>query len=806
MHTFYRGLGRFTVKFRWIIVIVWLLGTFNLVRDLPSLSSQVNNQNTAFLPTNAPDVRAADLAQPLLGKESAEPVLIVAATSHGTLSPADLASVQRDVVRVRGIAGIVHVAFYGEAPTHNAVLVSAISNAAGFNPAQAKTIVFAVIASFDKVGAPPGLHYYVTGQVADGVYQNAESRTAGNATQGLSILFIIVLLLLIFRSVLAPFVTLLPAAFVLAVAGSIIGEIASHGVLKVSEVTQLLLIVLVLGAGTDYGLFLVYRVREGIRDGLDPKDAVALAVERVGESITASAGTVVLALVSLLFASFGIYHDLGVPLAIGVATMLVSGLTLLPAMLAILGRAVFWPSKPKPGQQIGLWGRVAGRIVSRPVPTLVIGIVVFGAMAAGVFWYNPSGFGGAESAPAGTIAAKGDAVVKHYFAQSSSNPTNLVVELKQSAYSDPGQLEKMQFILRNSGLFSTINSALSPTGVTITTAELLALHHELGPPKNLAPLPPAGSKVPVALYEQYRADAQYISADGKIIQFAAGLKVGDPGSTAALDEVPQIRAALASAARSVGATDWGVAGEAAALADISTTSDSDLTHIVPIAALAILLLLALVLRSLVAPLYLIASVVLSYLAALGLASIIFVKLGSSGGLTFLLPFLMFIFLLALGEDYNILVMTRIREEAHDHTLKEAVVRAVGASGPTITSAGLVLAGTFTVLAFAGSQGAGGGQVKDIGVGLALGILMDTFLVRTLLVPSTVVLLGRWNWWPRHIEAGMGYPGTEKHSRLHLPTRHADGGGGGEKAGDASSDVVPEVVPDVVPDIVPAEPD
>jgi hypothetical protein len=97
-------------------------------------------------------------------------------------------------------------------------------------------------------------------------------------------------------------------------------------------------------------------------------------------------------------------------------------------------------------------------------------------------------------------------------------------------------------------------------------------------------------------------------------------------------------------------------------------------------------------------------------------------------------------------------------------------------------------------------------VKDIGVGLALGILMDTFLVRTLLVPSTVVLLGRWNWWPRHIEAGMGYPGTEKHSRLHLPTRHADGGGGGEKAGDASSDVVPEVVPDVVPDIVPAEPD
>jgi hypothetical protein len=123
-----------------------------------------------------------------------------------------------------------------------------------------------------------------------------------------------------------------------------------------------------------------------------------------------------------------------------------------------------------------------------------------------------------------------------------------------------------------------------------------------------------------------------------------------------------------------------------------------------------------------------------------------------------LPFLMFIFLLALGEDYNILVMTRIREEAHEYPLREAVVRAVGASGPTITSAGLVLAGTFGVLAVAGSSGPGGDQVRDIGVGLAVGILMDTFLVRTLLVPSTVAILGRWNWWPSKVVAGMGYPG------------------------------------------------
>ncbi len=791
MHGFYRGLGRVTVKYRWVIVVVWLIGTVALVRGLPSLASQVNNQNTAFLPTNAPDVRAADLAQPLLGKERAEPVLIVGVAQRGTLTPADLGAVQRETSLVRRLKGVQRVEFFGEAPTHRAVLLSAMSTSAGLDPQAARTLVFSVIRSFRTAAPPAGLRFYVTGQVADAVYQNAQSRTTGKQTQGLSILFIVVLLLVIFRSLLAPLVTLLPPALVLTVSGSVIGEIASHGVLKVSEVTQLLLIVLILGAGTDYGLFLVYRVREGLRNGLDPKAAVSLAVERVGESITASAGTVVIALLTLTLASFGIYHDLGIPLAIGIATMLLAGLTLLPALLAILGRAVFWPARPKAGEhQVGLWGRVAGRIVSRPLPTLLTGLVVFGALAAGVFWYNPSGFGGAQSAPAGTPAARGDAVVKANFRRASSNPTNLVVELRRSAYTDPGQLVQIEASLRRSGLFTTIDTALAPTGSPITPAELTALHRSLGAPKSLSPLPPAGSNIPLPLYELYRADAQYVSPNGRIVQFAAGLTAGDPGGTRALDAVPAIRTALAGAARSVHATNWGVAGEAAALADISSTSDADLIHIVPIAAIAIAILLALVLRSLVAPLYLIFSVVLSYLAALGLSTIVFVKLGGSGGLTFLLPFLMFVFLLALGEDYNILVMTRIREEAHDHSLGRAVVRAIGASGPTITSAGLVLAGSFGVLALAGSTGPGGGQVRNIGVGLAFGILMDTFLVRTLLVPSTVVLLGRWNWWPRHIEAGMGYPGTDQHRHWRL-RRHTGTGGALGANGSVQAVPVPE---------------
>ena len=150
------------------------------------------------------------------------------------------------------------------------------------------------------------------------------------------------------------------------------------------------------------------------------------------------------------------------------------------------------------------------------------------------------------------------------------------------------------------------------------------------------------------------------------------------------------------------------------------------------------------------PLYLIASVGISYLAALGLSVILFVKIVGDGGLVFFMPFLMFIFLLALGEDYNILIMSRIREEAHELPLREAVIKALSTTGTTITSAGLVLAGSFIVLTAVAGSGNGGAQIRDIGLGLAFGILMDTFLVRTLLVPSTVVLLGRWNWWPSRL--------------------------------------------------------
>jgi len=351
----------------------------------------------------------------------------------------------------------------------------------------------------------------------------------------------------------------------------------------------------------------------------------------------------------------------------------------------------------------------------------------------------------APAAPGGSDSAAGNALLAAHFPAAASYPTTVVFRFREPAWDDPAPVATAQ---RRLAALPQFASLAGPFG-TLTPGQLTTLRAAIGGPAAMPAVPPPGNHIPPAAWAAYGAETQFISPDGRTVLFDARLVASDPSSNAALGQVPAIRAAVAAVARAADASAYGVAGEVPAAYDVGQISDADLLRVFPVAIIVIGLLLALVMRSLIAPLYLIASVVISYLAAWGLSVLLFQDAASAGGLYYGIPFLMFVFLLALGEDYNILVMTRIREEASRTPLRQAVTRALERTGPTISSAGLILAGTFGVFALAVGRQPGGGASTGILASIAIGILMDAFLVRTLLVPATVALLGRWNWWPSH---------------------------------------------------------
>jgi len=706
MPRFFAATGRFAVRFRWVVVVAWIAATILAQHFFPSLASVIKASDTSFLPPSSPSLQAARLATPFQGVDQTA-VPVVVARDGGPLSGPDLAAVQRLTVRLATVADIQQVKDLGVSRDGRAVRLQALAAVNLDIEGAAQHLVSGLRHALSSGALPPGLHAHLAGPLAAQVDASQSSGRTVNLGEFLSIAFILVLLLVVFRSLLAPLLTLAPAVLVTQLAGPVIAEAGRAG-LKVSSLTQILLLILALGAGTDYGLFLVFRVREELRAGLAPHDAVRQALARVGESVAFSAGTVMAALLTLLLATFGLYSSLGAPLAIAIALMLLAGLTLLPALLAIFGRAAFWPSRTGQGTgRPGWWGRIAGRIVAHPAATLALGLAGFGALAAAAIGYTPTGFGAGPAAPSGSDSAAGNTVLAAHFPAASSNPTSVLLRFGEPVWSDPGVVARAEHGLAAVPLFSSLEGPLDVN----------------------------------------RAESHFISPDGRTVRFDAALAAGDPGSDAALRQVPAIRAAVAAVARDTGASTYGVVGQAPVTYDMIRVSDHDLLRVVPVAILVIAILLALVMRSLVAPVYLIASVALSYLAAFGLSVLLFQDAAGSGGLPYFIPFLMFLFLLALGEDYNILVMTRIREEAGRVPLRQAVTRALERTGSTVTSAGLVLAGTFGVFALVVGSQPGGGVYRDILASLALGILMDAFLVRTLLVPSTVALLGRWNWWP-----------------------------------------------------------
>ena len=518
-----------------------------------------------------------------------------------------------------------------------------------------------------------------------------------------TVVLVLVLLGAIYRAVLVALTPLVVVFLAYTVATALIYAYVKAGATVSSNGTTIL-IVLMFGVGTDYCLLLVSRYREELRRMEDKHEAMQRALRRTGPTILASGLTVSLAMLTLALADARLTSTLGPVAAIGVACGMVAGLTLLPALLTIFGRVGFWPRRstvqydpnhPETGRQ-GIWRRVGDRVLQRPGLALAVTGIAFVAGALGLLAYKVD-YSTTTFFKKSVESVEAFELLEREFPAGVLYPSTVLVERDDGPVT-AGDLARAAQQVRN---VDGVASA-SATGNT--------------------------------------------SRDGRMATIDVVVE-GDPFTKEALGIVPDLRESVSDLGPGLTAL---VGGGSATQYDFDKAIESDLRLIAPIALLVIAIILALLLRSLIAPLVLIASVIVSFLCTLGI-SVLFIRyVVGDAGFDASIPTFAFIFLVALGIDYTIFLMGRVREEARKHGTREGMLRALSATGPVITSAGIILAGTFSVLMTLPVT-----YTFDLGFMVALGILLDTFIVRTIMVPAAVELIGDRIWWPSSARAAAG---------------------------------------------------
>jgi RND superfamily putative drug exporter len=510
---------------------------------------------------------------------------------------------------------------------------------------------------------------------------------------GVALGAVLLILLLVYRSVLLPFVIILGSVFALGLASAVVYALADRDVVRVDGQVQGILSILVIGAATDYALLLAARFREELAVRGDRTAAAATAVRRSFGAITASAATVALGLLALLASDLTNNRALGPVGAIGIGCAVLSTLTFLPAVLALLGRTAYWPSRPRASDASakghGVWRRVAAEVDGRPRRTWLVTALVLAFFAA----FSPS------------LSAKGVPLDEVFVGEAPS-----VAAQETLGEHFPGGSGNPAVIIADADRAAQVTAAARNTEGVATADPVSASGR------------PGGGE-PLVVDGRVRIDATLRAA---------------ADSDAAKETVERLRAEV----HAVPGADALVGGYTAQQYDTQRTAARDRTVIVPVVLGVILLILVLLLRSLLVPVLLVATVALNFLATLGVSTLVFEHLLGFGGADASVPLYGFVFLVALGVDYNIFLMSRVREEALEHGARQGVLRGLTTTGGVITSAGVVLAATFAALmviplAF----------LVQIAFIVAFGVLLDTLVVRSLLVPALMIDIGPRAWWP-----------------------------------------------------------
>ncbi|HEX5994829.1 MAG TPA: MMPL family transporter [Jiangellales bacterium] len=692
-------LGQFVVRRAWWVIAGWLVAAFAIIGTAPPLSDITSADQGSFLPHTYESVQAIELGESAFPRQTTSTAIIVVKRSDGQpLTEADEARVGQiaEDLRDKNIPGtsgyltgppavapdrsiqIINVGL--EAPTpDDPALLDAVR--------QIRTDLGPELEGSDLTAG-------VAGDVATFV-DNEDTFTSAFAIVGIATVALIIgLVLLIFRSPIAALLPVVVVGIVYSVATGIIAFIGEAFNWNVSQDLQTILLIVLYGIGTDYILFLLFRYRERLRAGDDKRTAMVTSVARVGEVISSAAAAVIVAFLVLLLASLGFFGSLGPALAIAVAVMLVTSLTLIPALVSLLGRFVFWPSKAWQKQPTGtLPHRLGNAIGRRPAAVAAASGGLLVVLAVGCFWYTAN-YDFNAGFPQDTESARATADLQRGFAAGALAPTEAyLTTLDGSPLID----EQLQSFVTAAGEAPGVGQVQSPERGSNPSVARVSLLLSENPLSNEA----------ITLVRGELRDALHAAAP--------------PGTRAV------------------------VGGTTAIFADINTANNRDLSVILPVAAVLIGLILALLLRSLVAPVYLVLAVLLNFAATLGATVYLFQGVQGEPGVTFQLPIILYLFVVAIGTDYNILMIARLREEAREGN-EPRVAAAIGVehAGPTVAAAGLILAGTFAVLLLAPIS-----FLQQMGFAVALGIVLSAFVMSMFLVPALTALFGHKAWWPGH---------------------------------------------------------
>ncbi|MFJ4999584.1 MMPL family transporter [Microbacterium sp. NPDC088619] len=690
------------------LILVWLVGAglggplFGKVDEVSS------NDQTSYLPESAD----ATQVQKLLGEfndSDAIPAIAVF-VADDELSESDIQTISdavADAPSVEGVSEDVSPALTSE----DGKAVQAFIPIEG--DAELADAIDALGAQL-RDAAPDGVTVYITGPAGFSADLVAGFAGIDGLLLGVALLAVLVILVLVYRSFLLPIVVLSTSLFALCVALLVVWWLAKFEVLLLSGQTQGILFILVIGAATDYALLFVARFREELRVAHDKGTAVLAAWKGSFEPIVASGGTVIAGLLCLLLSDLKSNSTLGPVAAIGIVFAMLAALTLLPALLLLFGRAVFWPRRPKFEPEVvaeehgmrktGVWARLAHLITKRPRVIWIVTTLVLLAGASGVLQLNAAGVPQSDLVLGASEARDGQVALGEHFPGGSGSPVYVVV-------AEDRLQDAADVLLADDGVDGvSVTAADSPSGTaTVTEDGLVAV----GPPGTPVPEPTV--------------------VDGEVL--LQGTLTDAADSDAAAATVRDLRGELNE-------IDALVGGVTATAIDTNDASIHDRNLIIPVVLVVIMLILMLLLRSILAPVLLIITTVLSFGTAMGVSALMFNGVFDFPGADPAVPLYGFVFLVALGIDYNIFLMTRVREESLEHGTREGVLRGLSITGGVITSAGLVLAATFAALSVIPIL-----FLAQLAFIVAFGVLLDTFVVRSLLVPALAYDLGRVIWWP-----------------------------------------------------------